>query len=254
VCILLVLLTHTFILYRTGETKLSVRIRIFRYFRGSPERLILPSSYLSVRTSVCLSVYLYQCYHHRTDFCEIWYWKLIMKIGWEIPNLFKIGKSYQAPYVKTWVCIVFLAATYVAQQYREHIGVLLWQNLRCLLLWLPLRDKYLNNKQGRHFCVSTAKTLKRMYRNITLYYTCASPVFFSCSSAVGSVSKHLHWEPLYKLFQLELQTSLDAFHKNSTILWNYFIWILNFINICVMWYICMHSSQYSVNVTVQYIS
>ena len=82
--------TYTIILYRTGETKSLVRSRKFRYFRGSRERLLLPSSYLSVRPSVCQSVCLsvclsvsrlYQYYHHWTDFCEIWYWIIITKIG-----------------------------------------------------------------------------------------------------------------------------------------------------------------------------
>jgi len=62
-----------------------------------------------------------------------------------------------------------LTATYVAQQYREHTGVLLWQSLRYLLLWLQ-RHTYANNKQEKHFCISTAKTATRMRRNITLYY------------------------------------------------------------------------------------
>jgi len=203
---------------------------MFSYFRCSRERLLLLSSF---RLSVCLLVGCISATTTGQIFVKFDTGHLLRKSAEKFQIWLKSGKDighfmWRPEYVS------LLAATYVAQQYREHTGVLLWESLRYLLLWLQ-RHTYFNNKQDEDFCVSTAKTVTRMHPNITLYYiACLLFLFISSTFSIPTFTAGSAIWIISATLSLEVQTSLDAIHKPPATLWNYFIWILNFINICVM--------------------
>lgn len=89
----------------------------------------------------------------------------------EYPYLVEMVQLFPALNMKTRVCFVLLAATYVVQQYIRRITVLPRQSFQYLLQCLQ-RHMYVISTKGTHFCLSMATFVKRTRRSLTLHVRC----------------------------------------------------------------------------------
>ena len=87
-----------------------------------------------------------------------------MKICREIPNLFKIGQISDTLHED-------LSMFYCCRRHKFSIKALLYNNQ---YFGIVDSNLHLYSTHRRHCCVSVAKLVKRMRRNLTLYVHCLS--------------------------------------------------------------------------------